>query len=55
VNDQRQRLKLRRFLEWAHNPLMWMAEANDDPEVCATIHEIAFEKGMIQYIPDHRE
>jgi hypothetical protein len=59
VDDQRQRLKLRRLLEWTHNSLMWMAEVNDDPEdlraMPREIHEIAFEKGMIPYIPDHRE
>ena len=42
-----------------HNSLMWMAEVNDDPEdlraMPRDIHEIAFEKGMILYIPDHRE
>ena len=44
---------------WTHNPLMWIAEVNDDPEdlraMPRDIHEIAFEKGMILYIPDHRE
>jgi hypothetical protein len=38
---------------------MWMAEVNDDPEdlrdMPRGIHEIAFEMGMIPYIPDHRE
>src|SRR3954469_15704537 len=38
---------------------MWMAEVNDDPEdlrdMPRGIHEIAFETGMILYIPDHRE
>jgi len=38
---------------------MWMAEVNDDPEdlraMPRDIHGIAFEKGMIPYIADHRE
>ena len=42
-----------------HNPLMRMAEVNGDPEglrdMPREIHEIAFETGMIPYIPDHRE
>jgi hypothetical protein len=42
-----------------HNPFMGMAEVNDDPEdlrdMPRGIHEIAFETGMIPYIPDHRE
>ena len=42
-----------------HNPLMWRAEVNGDPEdlrdMPREVHEIAFEKGMIPYIPDHRE
>ena len=42
-----------------NNPLMWMAEVNGDPEglrdMLREIHEIAFETGMIPYIPDHRE
>jgi hypothetical protein len=42
-----------------NNPLMWMAEVNGDPEdlpdMLRKIYEIVFEKGMIPYIPDHRE
>ena len=38
-----------------HNPLMWMTEVNGDPEDLRAIHEIALAKGMIPYIPDHRE
>ena len=38
-----------------HNPLMRMAEVNGDPEDLRAIHEIALAKGMIPYIPDHRE
>ena len=42
-----------------NNPLMWMAEVNGDPEhlrgYAARVQEIAFETGMIPYIPDHRE
>jgi hypothetical protein len=44
---------------WTHNPLMWMAEVNGDPEnlrdMLRKIHKIAFETGMIPHIPDHRE
>ena len=42
-----------------HNPLMRMAEVNGDPEdlrdMPREVQEIAFETGMIPYIPDHRE
>jgi hypothetical protein len=38
---------------------MWMAEVNGDPEdlreMPRELPEIAFEKDMIPYIPDHRE
>jgi hypothetical protein len=41
------------------NPLVWMAEVNgylvDLRDMPREVHEIAFEKGMIPYIPDHRE
>ena len=42
-----------------NNPLMRMAEVNGDPEdlrdMPREVQEIAFETGMIPYIPDHRE
>jgi hypothetical protein len=42
-----------------HNPLVWMAEVNgylvDLRDMPREVQEIAFEKGMIPYIPDHRE
>jgi hypothetical protein len=42
-----------------HNPLMGMAEVNGDPkdlrDMAREIPEIAFETGMIPYIPDPRE
>ena len=40
------------------NPLMWMAEVNgylvDLRQMPREVQEIAFEKGMIPYIPDDR-
>ena len=42
-----------------HNPLMRRAEVNGDPEdlrdMPREVQEIAFGKGMIPHIPDHRE
>ena len=42
-----------------NNPLMRMAEVNGDPEglrdMPRDIKKIALAKGMIPYIPDHRE
>ena len=41
------------------NPLVWMAEVNgylvDLRHMPREVQEIAFEKGMIPYIPDDRE
>jgi hypothetical protein len=42
-----------------NNPLMGRAEVNGDPEdlrdMPREVQEIAFETGMIPYLPDHRE
>lgn len=41
------------------NPLVWMAEVNsylvDLRDMTCEVQEIAFEKGMIPYIPDRRD
>ena len=48
---------LRSFI--GRNPLVWMAEVNgylvDLRDMPREVQEIALEKGMIPYIPDHRE
>jgi hypothetical protein len=42
-----------------NNPLTWRAEVTGDPEdlrdMPREVQEIAFETGMIPYLPDHRE
>ncbi len=47
---------LRRFID--SNPLVWMAEVNgmlvDLRDMPREVQEIAFQKGMIPYIPDNR-
>jgi hypothetical protein len=58
-NRSRRSLSTATWIAVDHNPLMRMAEVNGDPEdlrdMPREVQEIAFGKGMIPHIPDHRE